>query len=165
MLLSQTSTQSPEKEKITLIWICRYLKRKASHGRVLFSQWVNELIQVTCTEIQNGRHSIGHPPLVRICQAEGNTYVKGREKLTRSTVAPSRFLAKVRRLIMSAWAHCQEEEGYQVFWNLRTQKSWKIKKEEEGGRTMEQWKSKRRKQQGYPFHQREERTWTSIKNE
>lgn len=52
---------------------------------------------------------------VRIYQAEGNTYVKGKEKLTRSTVAPSRFLAKVKRLIMSAWVQGQEEEGYQVF--------------------------------------------------
>lgn len=166
MLLSQPSTQSPEKEKITCVWICRYLKRKASHGRVPFSQWVNELIQVTCIEIQNGWHSIGHSPPGQdlpsrrqyICEGQretdkihsGSQQVPGQgQEADNVCLGPRPGGGRLPGVLK--YACCAKE--------------LENKKEEEGGRTMEQWKSQRRKQQGYPFHQTEGRTWTSIKNE
>lgn len=157
MLLSQTSTQSPEKEKITCIWICRYLKRKASHGRVPFSQWVNELIQVTCIEIQNGWHSIGHSPPGQdlpsrrqyICEGQretdkihsGSQQVPGQgQEADNVCLGPRPGGGRLPGVLK--YACCAKE--------------LENKKEEEGGRTMEQWKSQRRKQQHVLFIKRKE---------
>lgn len=79
-------------------------------------------------------------PQVKGCQAEGNIYVKGKEKLTRTPVVPSRLLAKDWRLLVSARAPGQREEGHQASWNMCVQKNRKTRREKGVER---QWKTRK----------------------
>lgn len=109
-------------------------------------------IQENSLEIQSGLHSIGYYHQVRVCQAEGNIYVKVKEKLTRTQWFPAGCWPRIRdwsclpRLLAKRRKVTRHPE-------ICVCKEAKNKKGEAGRETTEHRKSKRRKYHWYAFFQ------------